>query len=81
MECWEELAAKTLVDCQAILLSGIGETPMKVMQQNGIRVIQMSGLIDAGLDAVYLNLPIKILCQSEYTKCGESCGGASNGCG
>ncbi|KAA6344556.1 FeMo cofactor biosynthesis protein NifB [termite gut metagenome] len=81
MERWKELAAKTLVDCQAILLSGIGETPMKVMQQNGIRVIQMSGLIDAGLDAVYLNLPIKTLCRSEYTKCGESCRGAGNGCG
>jgi nitrogen fixation protein NifB len=81
MERWAELAAKTLIDCQAILLAGIGETPMKVMQQNGIRVIQMSGLIDAGLDAVYLNLPIKTLCRSEYTKCGESCRGAGNGCG
>ncbi|MDR1809359.1 MAG: radical SAM protein [Prevotella sp.] len=81
MARWEELAAKTLVDCQAVLVAGIGETPMKVMQSNGIRVIQMSGLIDAGLDAVYLNLPIKTLCRSEYTKCGESCRGTGTGCG
>ncbi|OAV75359.1 molybdenum cofactor biosynthesis protein A [Bacteroidales bacterium Barb7] len=81
MARWEELAAKTLGDCQAILVAGIGETPMKVMQQNGIRVIQMSGLIDAGLDAVYLNLPVKTLCRSDYTKCGESCRDAGNGCG
>jgi nitrogen fixation protein NifB len=81
MERWEELAVKTLVDCQAILVAGIGETPMKVLQDNGIRVIQMSGLIDAGLDAVYLNMPIKTLCRSEYTKCGDSCRGTGTGCG
>ncbi|MDR1918274.1 MAG: radical SAM protein [Tannerellaceae bacterium] len=81
MARWKELAARTLVDCQAILVAGIGETPMKVMQQNGIRVIQMNGLIDAGLDAVYLNLPIKTLCRSEYTRCGESCRGTGSGCG
>jgi nitrogen fixation protein NifB len=81
MERWKELASRTLADCQAILVAGIGETPMKVMQQNGIRVIQMNGLIDAGLDAVYRNMPIKTLCRSEYTRCGESCRGAGSGCG
>lgn len=81
LERWEELAAKTLADCQAILVAGIGETPMKVMQENGVRVIQMNGLIDTGLDAVYLHLPLKTLCRSEYTKCGDSCRGAGTGCG
>ncbi|MDR3366214.1 MAG: radical SAM protein [Prevotellaceae bacterium] len=81
MERWKELAARTLVDCQAILVAGVGENPMKVLQQNGIRVVQMSGLIDAGLDAVYLNLPLKTLCRSEYTRCGESCRGTGGGCG
>jgi nitrogen fixation protein NifB len=78
---WKDMANKTLVDCQAILVSGVGETPMKVLQDNGVRVIQMSGLIDAGLDAVYLNVPLKTLCKSEFTKCGDSCRGAGNGCG
>jgi nitrogen fixation protein NifB len=81
MERWRELACNTLADCQAILVAGIGETPMKVLQENGIRVLQMSGLIDSGLDAVYLNLPLKTLCRSDFTKCGESCRGAGNGCG
>ncbi|MDR3193778.1 MAG: radical SAM protein [Tannerella sp.] len=81
LQRWAELAGKTLSDCKAILVAGIGETPMRVMQDNGIRVIQMSGLIDAGLDAVYLNLPLKTLCRSEYTRCGESCRGVGTGCG
>jgi nitrogen fixation protein NifB len=54
---------------------------MKILQENGIRVLQMSGLIDTGLDAVYLNMPLKTLCRGEFTKCGESCRGAGTGCG
>lgn len=81
MERWRELADKTLIDCQAILVAGIGENPMKIMQEKGIRVIQMSGLIDAGLDAIYLNFPLKTICRSQYTKCGESCRGNGDGCG
>ncbi|MDR1860821.1 MAG: radical SAM protein [Bacteroidales bacterium] len=81
MDRWRELAEKTLVDCQAVLVAGIGENPMRTLQQNGIRVIQMNGLIDSGLDAVYLNLPLKTLCRSEYTRCGESCRGTGTGCG
>ncbi|MCO6025242.1 radical SAM protein [Prevotella cerevisiae] len=81
MERWKELARKTLVDCQAILVAGIGSTPMKVLQGNGVKVIQMTGLIDAGLDAIYLNLPIRTLCKGDYTRCGESCRGTGNGCG
>ncbi|MDR2472521.1 MAG: radical SAM protein [Tannerella sp.] len=81
MERWKELAEKTLGDCQAVLVAGIGENPMIILQQNGIRVIRMNGLIDAGLDAVYLNLPLKTLCRSEYTRCGESCRGTGTGCG
>ena len=81
MERWRELAARTLVDCRAVLVAGIGENPMKTLQTNGIQVIRMSGLIDAGLDAVYLDLPLKTLCRSDYTRCGESCGGIGTGCG
>jgi nitrogen fixation protein NifB len=81
MERWRALANGTLADCRAILVGGIGETPMRVLHENGIKVIQMSGLIDAGLDAVYLNLPVKTLCRSDYTRCGDACRGTGSGCG
>jgi nitrogen fixation protein NifB len=80
-ERWKTLAGTTLVDCRAALVGGIGETPMRILHANGIKVIQMSGLIDAGLDAVYLNLPLKTLCRSDYTRCGEACRGTGAGCG
>jgi nitrogen fixation protein NifB len=81
MKRWKSLATDTLADCQAILVAGIGQNPMTVMQENGIRVIQMTGLVEAGLDAVYLNIPVKTLCRSEYTRCGEACIGTGTGCG
>jgi nitrogen fixation protein NifB len=78
---WNLLANKTLIDCQAVLVGGVGETPMKILQDNGVKVIQMNGLIDAGLDAVYQNIPLKTLCKSEFKGCGEGCRGNAQGCG
>ena len=78
---WANMANETLIDCQAVLVAGVGETPLTILQDNGVRVIQMSGLIDSGLDAVYLNKPLKTLSKSEFAKCGESCKGNSMGCG
>jgi nitrogen fixation protein NifB len=78
---WVNMANETLIDCQAVLVAGVGETPLTILQNNGVRVIQMSGLIDSGLDAVYLNKPLKTLAKSEFAKCGESCKGNSMGCG
>jgi nitrogen fixation protein NifB len=81
VERWKALAGTTLADCRAVLVAGIGETPMRILHANGIKVIQMNGLIDGGLDAVYLNLPLKTLCRSDYTRCGEACRGTGVGCG
>jgi nitrogen fixation protein NifB len=78
---WKTVANETLIDCQAVLVSGVGATPMKVLQENGVRVLQMNGLIDAGLDAVYLNTPLKTLCLSELKGCHEGCRGNVTSCG
>ena len=72
---------KVLSDCKAVLVAGVGEKPSTILQSNGVRVIQMSGLIDSGLDAVYLNTPLKTLCKTDFAKCGDSCRGNSMGCG
>ncbi|WP_243347911.1 radical SAM protein [Parabacteroides sp. FAFU027] len=80
-ERWTKIANDVLYDCQAVLVAGVGERPSTILQNNGVRVIQMSGLIDSGLDAVYLNKPLKTLCKSDFAKCGESCRGNSMGCG
>lgn len=49
---WYELA-KTLKDCRALLTSALGDTPMTVLEEEGVTAVAMSGFIEQGLKAVY----------------------------
>lgn len=76
---WTELA-KTLKDCRALLVAGVGGSPVKVLQASGIRVIQMTGLIDEGLEAVYNGKQIRNVKKADAFRCGETCRGTASGC-
>ncbi|WP_080905592.1 radical SAM protein [Parabacteroides sp. Marseille-P3160] len=78
---WANLSKSAFSDCQAVLVSGAGRTPINVLQRNGIRVIQMKGLIDTGLDLIYQKRPIIDLCKVGPFKCGATCHGDQKGCG
>jgi nitrogen fixation protein NifB len=77
---WIELA-KILKDCSYILVNGVGARPVEVLQRVGIAVVEMSGLIDNGLDAVYKGIKLKTVLKTTQGKCGDSCGGNGGGCG
>jgi nitrogen fixation protein NifB len=72
--------ANSLKDCRAILVSGVGEKPAGILQRSGIRVIQMTGLIDEGLEAVFNGKQIKTVKKADAFKCGETCRGNAQGC-
>jgi len=76
---WNELA-NILSDCRALLVSGIGEKPQRILTNSGIHIMQMSGLIDVGLDAVYKNIGVRTLTKAESMKCGDGCNGNMKGC-
>lgn len=76
---WMEMS-RLLNDCQAILVGGAGSSPLSILQNSGIRVIQMTGLIDEGLEAVYNGKLIKTVKKADQFKCGESCRGNAQGC-
>ena len=76
---WIDLA-RTLKDCRALLVAGVGQTPMFTLQKSGLRVIQMTGLIDEGLEAVYQNKEIRTVKKADAFKCGDSCRGTAKGC-
>jgi nitrogen fixation protein NifB len=61
---WINLA-NSLNDCRAILVSGVGENPAGILHRSGIRVIQMTGLIDEGLEAVYNGKAIKTVKKAD----------------
>ena len=49
---WLDLA-DLLRDCRAVLTTGIGAAPRRVLTGSGLEVIEMEGLIEEGLSAVY----------------------------
>ncbi|HEX2919594.1 MAG TPA: radical SAM protein [Bacteroidales bacterium] len=77
---WIELA-KILKDCNYVLVAGVGARPVEVLERVGIAVVEMSGLIDNGLDAVYKGKKLKTVIKTYIGKCGESCKGNGMGCG
>lgn len=77
---WINLA-KTLNDCSYILVNGVGAKPVDLLQKVGIAVLEMSGLIEDGLEAVYKGKKLKSVLKTTLGKCGSGCGGNAMGCG
>ncbi len=79
---WTSLA-DSLKDCRALLVNAAGPTPMKVLSQHGLNVIEMEGLIDEGLRAVFADQPIPAGMKRRFTSCGAgvTCKGTGTGCG
>lgn len=77
---WEELG-NILSDCRALLVGGIGTKPSEVLTRSGLRIVEMSGLIDQGLDAVYKGKELRTITKTEAFKCGNGCSGNAMGCG
>jgi nitrogen fixation protein NifB len=76
---WLELA-KVLSDCRAILVSGVGENPKTILNSCGVKVFEMTGLIDEGLDGVFNKKAIRSIAKADAFKCGSSCKGNAQGC-
>ncbi|VGO22426.1 radical SAM protein [Pontiella sulfatireligans] len=77
-ERWTAVGA-TLKDCRAVLVSGIGPKPTKVLRDSGVKVIVMEGLIEEALECIYAGEEIRAPLRP--TKCGEKCAGDGGGCG
>jgi len=82
---WKELAA-LLHDCRAFLVTAAGPSPKTIIEECGIEVIEMEGLIEVGLRAVFANQPIPAALRKRFTSCGSggsggsSCRGSGTGC-
>lgn len=76
---WLDLA-RSIKDCRALLVSSVGENPKSIIDGCGINVIEMTGLIDEGLEGVYNHKPIKTIAKPNEFKCGSGCKGTAMGC-
>ncbi|MFI3248918.1 MAG: radical SAM protein [Rikenellaceae bacterium] len=77
---WSQLA-ELLSDCRSLLVSGVGGKPLKFLQSSGVNVVEMTGLIDEGLDGIYNNRVIRSIAKRDAFKCGSNCKGNAQGCG
>lgn len=78
-ERWKNLS-ETLNDCKALLVGSAGEKPVSVLEKSGLKVVQMTGLIETGLDAVFNDKDLRTLSKASMQKCGSSCRGDATGC-
>jgi nitrogen fixation protein NifB len=66
---WLDLA-DLLNDCRAVLTTGVGAAPRRVLTGSGLEVIEMEGLIEEGLSAVYGGTPIPASLRRKFSGCG-----------
>ena len=78
---WSDLA-DLLHDCRAFLVNAAGSSPKSALEERGIEVIEMEGLIEEGLSAVFANQPIPATLKRRFTGCssGAGCRGTGTGC-
>lgn len=77
---WHALA-DVLSDCRALLVSGIGETPKRLLSESGLQIFEVEGLIDEALDALFSGRGLAHMKKHDIGPCSGSCGGNAVGCG
>jgi nitrogen fixation protein NifB len=80
MQRWSQLAG-ILSDCRAILVSGVGAKPKKVLSGSGVEVIECEGVIDEAVRAVFAGESLNHMAVRRPFACGSGCGGNALGCG
>ncbi len=77
---WAQLA-DTLSDCGTLLVSGIGENPKRVLSTTGLDIMEIEGVIDEAVRAVFEGQSLRHLIKREMKACGAGCSGTGGGCG
>ena len=77
---WSDLAA-VLHDCRAILVAAAGPQPKRALEAHGLKVVEMEGMIEEGLTAMFADRPIPASLTRRFTACGAGCKGTGTGCG
>jgi nitrogen fixation protein NifB len=76
---WRELA-ETLGDCHTLLVSGVGRAPRWVLEQAGLRVVEMQGLIAQAMESLHATGDIPPSLKKQFRGCGSGCEGTGAGC-
>jgi len=77
---WYDLA-ELLRDCQAVFTSAVGQTPRRILEQHGIRVIEAVGVASDAMAAWSVTGHVPRTMQKLFQGCGKGCAGPGTGCG
>lgn len=80
MKRWHRLAA-TLKDCKAVLISGIGETPLDILTKAKVVPVEATGFIEDGLAVVFEGKKLTSLKGRRKKIANSGCTGGGGGCG
>ena len=73
---WENLS-NTIKDCGTLMVSGIGDSPRKVLNQKGINILVLEGVIEEAVKTVFNGGNVNHLVKRKV----PICSGTGNGCG
>ncbi|MEE4351351.1 MAG: radical SAM protein [Desulfatiglans sp.] len=76
---WTELAA-LISDCRALLVAGIGDNPRRVLQQKGIDILELDGLIEDAAEAVFEGHSMNYMVRRDIRACNGAHPMAGMGC-
>jgi nitrogen fixation protein NifB len=72
--------AELLHDCRAVLVNAVGETPRAILEESGVRPVEMDGFIQLGLEAVFAGGDLTAL-KGRKGGLGRACCGGGRGAG
>jgi nitrogen fixation protein NifB len=79
LQRWTSLA-RSLNDCRAVLVSGVGETPREILRKSGIRPVEMGGFIADGLKTIFAGGNPGALKARKQPCTKGVCAGSGGGC-
>jgi nitrogen fixation protein NifB len=77
---WYELA-ELLHDCKAVFTSAVGQTPRRILEHHGIRVVEGVGLATDAITGWHRTGQLPRGMQRLFQGCGKGCAGPGTGCG
>ncbi len=75
---WLQLS-QLLHDCRAVVSSGLGDTPKRILSASGVNIVTAEGLLDDVVTRIFTNQPLNHLVP-RHAGC-SGCGGPGTGCG
>jgi nitrogen fixation protein NifB len=76
---WRQLAEK-FQDCTAILVNGCGQHPQRILEENGLRVLTLEGLISESVPSIFAGKELSKILMHTSGVCGagQHCKNKSN---